>query len=120
MALGLELLATNRQMEKRRQPRSQALTETALSYSFWDLEGPPCSGFSWEGEHRAQREKQEEVATGSTHGRRCKIWFSFLRSRGTRMRLKILAGAHSSEEHKKETGLQEEDGQWRTLVSGKG
>lgn len=54
VALGLELLATNRQMEKRRQPRSQALMETALSYSFWDLEGSSCSSFSWEGEHRAQ------------------------------------------------------------------
>lgn len=47
------------------------------------------------------------------------IWFSFLKSKEIRMRLKILVGALSSEEHKKETGLEEEDGQWRTLVSGK-
>lgn len=46
VALGLELLATNRQMEKRRQPRSQALVKTALSYSFRDLEGSSCSSSS--------------------------------------------------------------------------
>lgn len=54
VALGLELLATNRQMEKRRQPRSHALMKTALSYSFLDLEESSCSSSSWEGGHGAQ------------------------------------------------------------------
>lgn len=54
VALGFELLATNRQMEKRRQPRSQALMKTALSYSFWDLEESACFRSSWEGGQGAQ------------------------------------------------------------------
>lgn len=45
VALGLELLATKRQMEKSRQPRSQALIRIALL--FGDSEGP--SGSGWEG-----------------------------------------------------------------------
>lgn len=45
VALVLELLATKRQMEKSRQPRSQALTRTALL--FGDSEG--LSGSGWEG-----------------------------------------------------------------------
>lgn len=56
VAFGLELLATKRQMEKSRQPRSQALIRMALLCR--ECEGP--SGLGWEGKETQAKGLGEE------------------------------------------------------------
>lgn len=72
MALVPELLATKRQMEKSRQPRSQALVRTALF--FRDSGGPSCS--RWEGGTGTQAKglREEDWAPLRVQETEVKLW----------------------------------------------
>lgn len=125
VALGLELLATNRQMEKRRQPRSQALIRTALlcAFAFRDSVGS-SSNSSW------KRRCGVQARGGAGGGQRWKPSWEEVEdlipprpSKEFGMKLgrrpSILAGALSSDEERGRGGLRKNK-QRRLLGLGNG